>query len=57
MVALFKIEPTGTVFYSYPMSEQTKVAEWCFETFVDPNDECFNGEEEDFDIAAFLESK
>ena len=57
MAALFKIEHRETPYYFFGTPEQTIVHEWCYESYQNPNDECDNGEEEDFDIAAFLESK
>ena len=55
MAALFKIESVSNPFYSFPMRTQTFLHEWCYETFVDIDDECFNGEREDFDITQYLD--
>lgn len=54
MAALFRIEYPQTPFDRYDMPEQTIVHEWCYESFVDKYDECFNGEKEDFDIEAYF---
>jgi len=55
MAALFKIESMGTPFYSYSMRQQTLLHEWCYETFVDVDDECFNMQMEYFDITQYLD--